>query len=238
MSNNFTSHFSADDAALLLIDFQPQMFMGVESHDRNAIKNNLQIIAKSAKLFNVPTVLSTVTAETFAGPFVPEVTEGVFPGHEVVDRTSINAWLTPNFVKAVEATQAEGFQGVHFSQIPKGPIENSLIIDETNTTDNDFNKQEKPMSTSSTIADSSAPSANHTIIRVGLIGVGNLCRNMKWRLSTASVATRSSLLRTPSASSISSDPSMNWFAIQTSTSSSCSRQVRSTRKQYAQRSLR
>ena len=35
MSNNFTSHFSADDAALVLIDFQPQMFMGVESHDRN-----------------------------------------------------------------------------------------------------------------------------------------------------------------------------------------------------------
>jgi nicotinamidase-related amidase len=85
MSNNFTSHFSADDAALVLIDFQPQMFMGVESHDRNAIKNSLQIIAKSAKLFNVPTVLSTVTAQTFAGPFVPEVTEGVFPGHEVYE---------------------------------------------------------------------------------------------------------------------------------------------------------
>ena len=177
MSNNFTSHFSTDDAALVLIDFQPQMFMGVESHDRNAIKNNLQIIAKSAKLFKVPTVLSTVTPKTFAGPFVPEVTEGDFPGHEVVDRTSINAWLTPNFVKAVEATQAEGFQGVHFSQIPKGPIENSLIIDETNTTDIGFNKQEKPMSTSSTIADSSAPSANHTIIRVGLIGVGNWALN-------------------------------------------------------------
>jgi hypothetical protein len=58
-------------------------------------------------------------AKTFSGPFVPEVTEGVFPGHEVVDRTSINAWLTPNFVKAVEATQAEGFQGVHFSQNPE-----------------------------------------------------------------------------------------------------------------------
>jgi hypothetical protein len=36
MSINFTSHFSADDAALVLIDFQRQMFMGVESHDRNA----------------------------------------------------------------------------------------------------------------------------------------------------------------------------------------------------------
>ena len=32
MSNNFTSHFSADAAGLLLIDFQPQMFMGVENH--------------------------------------------------------------------------------------------------------------------------------------------------------------------------------------------------------------
>ena len=37
MSNNFMSHFSADDAALVLIDFQPQMFMCVESHDRNAM---------------------------------------------------------------------------------------------------------------------------------------------------------------------------------------------------------
>jgi hypothetical protein len=44
---------SAADAARVLIDFQPQMFMGVESHDRNAIKNNLQIIAKGAKPFNV-----------------------------------------------------------------------------------------------------------------------------------------------------------------------------------------
>jgi len=36
MSSNFTNHFSADDAALVLIEFQPQMFMGVESHDLNA----------------------------------------------------------------------------------------------------------------------------------------------------------------------------------------------------------
>ena len=45
MSSNFTNHFSADDAALLLIDFQPQMFMGVESHDRNAIKNSFHFSA-------------------------------------------------------------------------------------------------------------------------------------------------------------------------------------------------
>jgi hypothetical protein len=44
MSNNFTSHFSADDVTLVLIDFQPQMFMGIESHDRHPIKNNLQVL--------------------------------------------------------------------------------------------------------------------------------------------------------------------------------------------------
>ena len=86
MSSNFTKHFSADDAALVLIDFQPQMFTGVESHDRNAIKNNLQIIAKSAKLF-----LSTVTGKTFAGPFVPELTEGF----SRVTRSSIARPSTP-----------------------------------------------------------------------------------------------------------------------------------------------
>jgi len=69
MPTNFLQHFSPGDAALVLIDFQPQMFMGVESHGRLKSRNNLQIIAKAAKLFKFPTVLTTVTANTF----VPEV---------------------------------------------------------------------------------------------------------------------------------------------------------------------
>jgi nitrogen-specific signal transduction histidine kinase len=52
MSNNFTSHFSADDAALVLIDFQPQMFMGVESHDRNA----MAVRSRHAAIRAVPTL--------------------------------------------------------------------------------------------------------------------------------------------------------------------------------------
>ena len=48
MSNNFTSHFSGDDAALVLIDFEPQMFMGVGSHDRNALKNNRTNVPSTA----------------------------------------------------------------------------------------------------------------------------------------------------------------------------------------------
>jgi two-component system sensor kinase FixL len=52
MSNNFTSHFSADDAALVLIDFQPQMFMGVESHDRNA----MAVRSRQAAIRAIPTL--------------------------------------------------------------------------------------------------------------------------------------------------------------------------------------
>ena len=48
MSNNFTSHFSGDDVVLVLIDFQPQMFMGVGSHDRNALKNNRTNVPSTA----------------------------------------------------------------------------------------------------------------------------------------------------------------------------------------------
>ena len=94
---------SPENAALVLIDFQPAMFQGVESHDRLSVFNNVQVLAKGAKLFNLPTVISTVAKDSFSGPFMPEVTD-LFPDHEIVDRTSINSWLDAGFRAAVEAT--------------------------------------------------------------------------------------------------------------------------------------
>lgn len=91
------------ETALTLIDYQPAMFQGVESHDRLSVVHNVQVLAKAAKLFNIPTVLSTVAQDSFAGPFMPEVTQ-LFPEHEIVDRTSINAWIDDNYRKAIEAT--------------------------------------------------------------------------------------------------------------------------------------
>src|SRR5712664_2096704 len=91
------------NSAIALIDFQPAMYQGVQSHDRLVVFNNIQILAKAAKLFQIPTVLSTVAADSFSGPFMPEVTE-TFPKHKVIDRTSMNAWLDPAFRKAVAAT--------------------------------------------------------------------------------------------------------------------------------------
>ncbi len=98
-----TDFVSPQDTALVLIDYQPAMYQGVESHDRLSVMHNVQVLAKGAKLFKLPVVLSTVAKDSFSGPFMPEVTD-LFPNVAVVDRSSINAWLDSKFRKAVEAT--------------------------------------------------------------------------------------------------------------------------------------
>ena len=92
-----------ENAALVLIDFQPAMYQGVESHDRLSVMHNVQILAKGAKLFGLPVVISTVAQDSFSGPFMPEVTE-LYPDTQVIDRTSINSWVDANFREAVAAT--------------------------------------------------------------------------------------------------------------------------------------
>jgi len=96
------------NSAIALIDFQPAMYQGVQSHDRLAIFNNVQVLAKAAKLFKIPTVLTTVAANTFSGEFMPEVT-ALFPNHDIIDRTSMNSWLSEGFRKAVTATGRKKF---------------------------------------------------------------------------------------------------------------------------------
>jgi len=91
------------NSAIALIDYQPAMYQGVQSHDRIVTFNNVQILAKAAKLFGIPTVLSTVAKDSFSGPFMPEVLE-LFPKHDVIDRTLMNSWLNENFRKAIHAT--------------------------------------------------------------------------------------------------------------------------------------
>jgi nicotinamidase-related amidase len=91
------------NSAIALIDYQPAMYQGVQSHDRLVPFNNVQVLAKAAKLFGIPTVISTVAKDSFSGPFMPEITQ-LFPDHHIIDRTSMNAWLNANFRNAVHAT--------------------------------------------------------------------------------------------------------------------------------------
>src|ERR1700735_3323491 len=91
------------NSAIALIDYQPAMYQGVQSHDRLVTFNNVQVLAKAAKLFGIPTVISTVAKDSFSGPFMPEIIE-LFPDHNIIDRTSMNSWLDANFRQAVHAT--------------------------------------------------------------------------------------------------------------------------------------
>ena len=97
------SLLTPDNCALLMIDFQPQMFFGIQSIDRQTLINNAVGLAKSAKVFRVPTILTTVAAESFSGPNLPQLQE-VFPDKKPIDRTNMNAWEDENVVAAFEKT--------------------------------------------------------------------------------------------------------------------------------------
>ncbi|MGK5642660.1 hydrolase [Streptomyces sp. URMC 126] len=92
-----------DNAMMLFVDHQPQMFFGAGSADRAGVVNATVGLAKAARVFGVPVVLSTVAAESFSGPLLPQLRE-VFPEQEIVDRTSMNAWEDEALVEAVKAT--------------------------------------------------------------------------------------------------------------------------------------
>jgi nicotinamidase-related amidase len=91
---------SPGESVVALIDYQPQMFFGVGSHDRQSVLNNAVTLAKAASLFNVPVVLSTVAAKAFSGDLLPEI-QAVFPDEKPIDRTTMNSWEDKRFKSAV-----------------------------------------------------------------------------------------------------------------------------------------
>src|SRR3954465_10620075 len=103
MVNNIHNLLTPQNCAVILIDHQPQMAFGVSSIDRQTLINNVVGLAKAAKIFNVPTILTTVAAKSFSGELFPEIQE-VFPNLSPIDRTSMNSWDDANFRSAVERT--------------------------------------------------------------------------------------------------------------------------------------
>ncbi len=76
---------------LIFIDHQPQMAFGVQSIDRQVLKNNTVALAKAAKVFGIPTTITTVETESFSGHAYPELL-AVFPDAPLLERTSMNSW--------------------------------------------------------------------------------------------------------------------------------------------------
>lgn len=91
-----------DNCALILIDHQPFQFCGLRSHDTQTIINNVVGLAKSAKAFAVPTLLTTVVEER--GGYLIKPLQDVFPEQKPINRTFINTWEDGRVVDWVEKT--------------------------------------------------------------------------------------------------------------------------------------
>jgi len=89
-------------SVLLLIDHQPFQFSNLHSHDPMLIINNVAGLAKAAKAFKVPTILTTVTEER--GGYILKGIQDVFPTQKPINRTSLNSWEDPRVVEAVKKT--------------------------------------------------------------------------------------------------------------------------------------
>src|SRR5258708_5066394 len=90
------------ESVLVLIDHQPFQFANLHSHEPTMIVNNVVALAKTAKVFNVPTILSTVVADR-GGKLIKPL-QDVFPEQKPIDRTFINTWEDTRVVAAVQKT--------------------------------------------------------------------------------------------------------------------------------------
>lgn len=100
--NGLASLLRPEDSVLVLIDHQPFQLANLNSHEPLMVINNSAGLAKAAKAFDVPTILTSVLAAQ-GGVIFPQITD-VFPDQEVIDRTLINTWEDPKVVDAVKAT--------------------------------------------------------------------------------------------------------------------------------------
>jgi nicotinamidase-related amidase len=91
-----------EEAVLVLIDHQPFQFANLHSHEPTMIVNNVIALAKTAKIFGVPTILTTVLADR-GGKLIKGL-QDVFPDQQPIDRTCINTWEDARVVDAVKMT--------------------------------------------------------------------------------------------------------------------------------------
>ena len=92
-------------SALLLIDYQKEMFETVRSETpADLIDLNVRMLIKAAKAFNMPIVLSTVGVEMKVNSPTRKSILDELPGIEIIDRSSMNAWEDKAFHAAVKKT--------------------------------------------------------------------------------------------------------------------------------------
>ena len=92
------------NAALVLIDYQPSQLAGIRSMDRDLLLKNAVSTVRTVKTFGVPVIHSTVNVASGQGkPTLPELA-GLLTEDKPLDRTTVNSWEDIEFVDAVHAT--------------------------------------------------------------------------------------------------------------------------------------
>jgi nicotinamidase-related amidase len=91
------------NCVVLMIDYQPQMAFGVGSMDGQTLLNNATGLAKAAKVFGVPLVLTSVAEKSFSGPTFKQLRD-VYPDLPIIDRTTMNTWEDARVVDAIKQT--------------------------------------------------------------------------------------------------------------------------------------
>lgn len=94
---------TANNSAVVFIDHQPQMTFGVANIERQQLINNVVMLAKGARAFGVPSILTAVETQSFSGYIWPQLMD-IFPGAQPIERSSMNSWDDPPFREAVKAT--------------------------------------------------------------------------------------------------------------------------------------
>src|SRR3989454_9664281 len=99
---------SPDNCAVIFIDHQPQMFFGVANIDRQGLLNNVLVLAKAAKIFRVPVILTAVESEGVSGNITPQLLD-LFPHQTPIERSSLKSWGNKELVAALESTARNKF---------------------------------------------------------------------------------------------------------------------------------
>lgn len=105
--SNYLEVLTPENCQVIFIDQQPQMAFGVQSIDRQTLKNNVVGLAKAAKTFNIPTSITTVETNAFSGHTYPELL-AVFPEKQILERSSMNSWDDQNVRDALAKNAAAG----------------------------------------------------------------------------------------------------------------------------------
>ena len=112
---------------LIMIDHQSQMSFATKSIDAVSLRNNVALVAKAAKEFKVPAILTTVAEKSFSGPIFDEI-RSVFPDHNVIDRTTMNTWEDERIAVEVNRFGKDKivFAGLWTSVCIVGPVLSAL----------------------------------------------------------------------------------------------------------------